>query len=170
MAVGQRFRAPRWLRLDLHLRPGADLGPRLWTTVRETWHLGFTAFGGPPVLFKLVSSPAFLLCSTRPCAHSRPERCRSGFTERGVGPSDRSRRLLPKRTERQRDAKYLAWADDGRAVLRQVCGQAWVGRRTGGECYLDEREWGVFDMRRLMSYAVPGAVQRVPGPVRAGEH
>ncbi|OAQ85463.1 chromate transport protein ChrA [Purpureocillium lilacinum] len=53
MAVGQRFRAPRWLRLDLHLRPGADLGPRLWTTVRETWHLGFTAFGGPPVHFKL---------------------------------------------------------------------------------------------------------------------
>ena len=30
-------------------------GPRLWETVRHNWHLGFTAFGGPPVHFKIVS-------------------------------------------------------------------------------------------------------------------
>ena len=26
----------------------------LGNTLRETWHLGFTAFGGPPVHFKIV--------------------------------------------------------------------------------------------------------------------
>jgi hypothetical protein len=27
---------------------------RLWNTVRETWYLGLTSFGGPPVHFKIV--------------------------------------------------------------------------------------------------------------------
>jgi hypothetical protein len=27
---------------------------RLWNTVRHTWYLGFTSFGGPPVHFKIV--------------------------------------------------------------------------------------------------------------------
>jgi len=31
-----------------------NLTPRLWNTVRETWYLGFTSFGGPPVHFKIV--------------------------------------------------------------------------------------------------------------------
>ncbi|KAL2129042.1 hypothetical protein VTI74DRAFT_8299 [Chaetomium olivicolor] len=30
-----------------------DLAPRLWNTVKETWYLGFTSFGGPPVHFKI---------------------------------------------------------------------------------------------------------------------
>ncbi|KAK3300521.1 chromate transporter-domain-containing protein [Chaetomium fimeti] len=30
-----------------------DLSPRLWNTIRETWYLGFTSFGGPPVHFKI---------------------------------------------------------------------------------------------------------------------
>ncbi|KAK4040067.1 chromate transporter-domain-containing protein [Parachaetomium inaequale] len=30
-----------------------NLSPRLWNTVRETWYLGFTSFGGPPVHFKI---------------------------------------------------------------------------------------------------------------------
>lgn len=40
-----------WLR---GFRP-TDLRGRLGNTVREGWHLGFTAFGGPPVHFKIVS-------------------------------------------------------------------------------------------------------------------
>ncbi|EAQ93151.1 hypothetical protein CHGG_01386 [Chaetomium globosum CBS 148.51] len=30
-----------------------DLSRKLWNTVRETWYLGFTSFGGPPVHFKI---------------------------------------------------------------------------------------------------------------------
>ncbi|KAH6847108.1 chromate transporter-domain-containing protein [Chaetomium sp. MPI-CAGE-AT-0009] len=30
-----------------------NVTPRLWNTVRETWYLGFTSFGGPPVHFKI---------------------------------------------------------------------------------------------------------------------
>jgi hypothetical protein len=36
------------------------LKARLWATVQENWHLGFTAFGGPPVHFKIVSASLFL--------------------------------------------------------------------------------------------------------------
>ena len=32
-----------------------NLSQRLWNTVRETWYLGFTSFGGPPVHFKIIS-------------------------------------------------------------------------------------------------------------------
>jgi hypothetical protein len=31
-----------------------NLTPRLWNTIRHTWYLGFTSFGGPPVHFKIV--------------------------------------------------------------------------------------------------------------------
>jgi hypothetical protein len=35
-------------------------GPRLWNTFSETWYLGFTSFGGPPVHFKIVRpSPSY---------------------------------------------------------------------------------------------------------------
>lgn len=27
----------------------------VWTILQVNWHLGFTAFGGPPVHFKIVS-------------------------------------------------------------------------------------------------------------------
>ncbi|KAK4097922.1 hypothetical protein N658DRAFT_499914 [Parathielavia hyrcaniae] len=30
-----------------------NLGPRFWNTIRYTWYLGFTSFGGPPVHFKI---------------------------------------------------------------------------------------------------------------------
>ncbi|KAK3296641.1 chromate transporter-domain-containing protein [Chaetomium fimeti] len=30
-----------------------NVTPRLWNTARETWYLGFTSFGGPPVHFKI---------------------------------------------------------------------------------------------------------------------
>jgi hypothetical protein len=33
----------------------ANLPQRLLNTVGHNWHLGFTAFGGPPVHFKIVS-------------------------------------------------------------------------------------------------------------------
>jgi hypothetical protein len=33
-----------------------DLGGRFWNTLRQNWYLGFTAFGGPPVHFKIVSA------------------------------------------------------------------------------------------------------------------
>lgn len=29
-------------------------GEKLWDVVRQSWALGFTAFGGPPVHFKIV--------------------------------------------------------------------------------------------------------------------
>ncbi|KAK0391624.1 hypothetical protein NLU13_1124 [Sarocladium strictum] len=32
----------------------SKIGPRLAETVRHNWHLGFTAFGGPPVHFKIL--------------------------------------------------------------------------------------------------------------------
>jgi hypothetical protein len=35
-------------------RSAAD---RAWQTVKVNWHLGITAFGGPPVHFKIVSLP-----------------------------------------------------------------------------------------------------------------
>ncbi len=31
-----------------------NLSPRFWNTVKANWHQGFTAFGGPPVHFKIV--------------------------------------------------------------------------------------------------------------------
>lgn len=37
-----------------------DLSRKPWNTVRETWYLGFTSFGGPPVHFKIVRCPVFL--------------------------------------------------------------------------------------------------------------
>ncbi|KAK4178646.1 chromate transporter-domain-containing protein [Triangularia setosa] len=30
-----------------------EIGPRLWTTFKENWYMGFTSFGGPPVHFKI---------------------------------------------------------------------------------------------------------------------
>ncbi|KAK4197845.1 chromate transporter-domain-containing protein [Triangularia verruculosa] len=30
-----------------------QIGPRMWTTLKETWYMGFTSFGGPPVHFKI---------------------------------------------------------------------------------------------------------------------
>ncbi|KAK0729019.1 chromate transporter-domain-containing protein [Apiosordaria backusii] len=30
-----------------------QMGPRLWTTFKENWYMGFTSFGGPPVHFKI---------------------------------------------------------------------------------------------------------------------
>lgn len=30
-----------------------NIGERLWNTTRESWYLGFTSFGGPPVHFKI---------------------------------------------------------------------------------------------------------------------
>jgi phosphoketolase len=33
---------------------------RLWEVVEQGWYLGFTAFGGPPVHFKIVSFESFL--------------------------------------------------------------------------------------------------------------
>ncbi|KAK4149128.1 chromate transport protein [Chaetomidium leptoderma] len=38
-----------------------DVTPRLWNTVRETWYLGFTSFGGPPVHFKIYQE-LFSVC------------------------------------------------------------------------------------------------------------
>lgn len=37
---------------ELKARKMAD---RAWETLRVNWHLGVTAFGGPPVHFKIVS-------------------------------------------------------------------------------------------------------------------
>lgn len=34
--------------------PG-NIGTRFWNTVKANWYLGFYAFGGPPVHFKIVS-------------------------------------------------------------------------------------------------------------------
>lgn len=31
------------------------LGHRAWKVIRANWHLGVTAFGGPPVHFQIVS-------------------------------------------------------------------------------------------------------------------
>ena len=42
-----------------------DLGPKLWNTIRETWYLGFTSFGGPPVHFKIVRPLFFCLTACR---------------------------------------------------------------------------------------------------------
>jgi hypothetical protein len=36
-----------------------DLGRRAWKVIRVNWHLGVTAFGGPPVHFRIVSSPVY---------------------------------------------------------------------------------------------------------------
>jgi hypothetical protein len=33
---------------------------QLWEVVEQGWYLGFTAFGGPPVHFKIVSFESFL--------------------------------------------------------------------------------------------------------------
>ena len=33
---------------------------RAWKVLRNNWHLGVTAFGGPPVHFKIVSAGAHL--------------------------------------------------------------------------------------------------------------
>lgn len=39
------------------------LGRRAWKVVRVNWHLGVTAFGGPPVHFQIVS---FMLAVLNP--------------------------------------------------------------------------------------------------------
>lgn len=41
-----------------------DIAQGAANTLRETWHLGFTAFGGPPVHFKIVSIVASNTCET----------------------------------------------------------------------------------------------------------
>lgn len=33
-----------------------ETGLRVWKILQVNWHLGFTAFGGPPVHFKIVSN------------------------------------------------------------------------------------------------------------------
>ncbi|CAP69227.1 uncharacterized protein PODANS_1_8950 [Podospora anserina S mat+] len=30
-----------------------EIGPRMWTSFKENWYMGFTSFGGPPVHFKI---------------------------------------------------------------------------------------------------------------------
>ena len=37
-----------------------DVRSRVWETTKVGWHLGFTAFGGPPVHFKIVGN--FFVC------------------------------------------------------------------------------------------------------------
>ncbi|KAH6853905.1 chromate transporter-domain-containing protein [Chaetomium sp. MPI-CAGE-AT-0009] len=50
MGVETRLSPANWARDKLS---GWDLSPKLWNTIRETWYLGFTSFGGPPVHFKI---------------------------------------------------------------------------------------------------------------------
>lgn len=46
-----------------------SLAPRLWNTIRETWYLGFTSFGGPPVHFKIVCPYLTILALLEPLAN-----------------------------------------------------------------------------------------------------
>jgi hypothetical protein len=41
--------------LPRHVR---NMGRRAWKVVQVNWHLGVTAFGGPPVHFRIVSDVA----------------------------------------------------------------------------------------------------------------
>ncbi|KAH6650594.1 chromate transporter-domain-containing protein [Chaetomium tenue] len=50
MGVKTRWSPANWAWDNLWER---DLSRKLWNTVRETWYLGFTSFGGPPVHFKI---------------------------------------------------------------------------------------------------------------------
>ena len=43
-----------WTSPGTWTRIGQRIGAKFWTTVSETWYLGFTSFGGPPVHFKIV--------------------------------------------------------------------------------------------------------------------
>lgn len=45
--------AMRWLAPRSWHRSSQKIGASFWTTIRETWYLGFTSFGGPPVHFKI---------------------------------------------------------------------------------------------------------------------
>ena len=47
-----------WERAANAVRPDV-LGAHLWHMFRYTWHLGFTAFGGPPMHFKIVRDPSY---------------------------------------------------------------------------------------------------------------
>jgi len=33
------------------------MAKQVWDVIEQGWYLGFTAFGGPPVHFKIVSVP-----------------------------------------------------------------------------------------------------------------
>ncbi|KAK0657378.1 chromate transporter-domain-containing protein [Cercophora newfieldiana] len=48
MIAERRLIAPNALQQVWH-----KIGAKFWNTVRETWYLGFTSFGGPPVHFKI---------------------------------------------------------------------------------------------------------------------